>query len=514
MIFSFPAIALRKIKFSLTFKKMESMKNKIFRCAAQQTRMTAFFLMIGLIGCQSQFETVQIEATETAVTALPHEHDATTCGPDASLTQHQTESPRLIQTITTRAAFLVDSTHKVSESISASTEQKRLGIQFPFTDLIPVGFYLPQGQSVQLRVTKLAGTRVPKLVIGTPSRNYTVADPYGSKLGTVPLLEGLNTVVNPEGVGGMLYLQYTDAVPSSESRVKFLSGMKPAPFYVLGKTTHDQWLTMLATLNDVPEAQLVSNRMIVTSALATAILYQGEDQNMVLNELDRVIAIESAFSGLDNSAPQHAPITKRLFATEHQNPEYYLYAFHGRTAYKTSAMNALLTVNTLRQNGWGVWHEVGHVVQQMWRWDAVREVTNNMQSLEMERENGISSRLSRENQWAKMETYFALPNETRNFNVTTPNVFVRLCMFQQLTLAFGEGFVHAQHKAYRVEKPVLADDAAKMRWFMLNSCKTSGRNLTAFFKKWGMPVPQSVYDEIQALNLPQPTLDITTLRDL
>jgi hypothetical protein len=82
-----------------------------------------------------------------------------------------------------------------------------------------------------------------------------------------------------------------------------------------------------------------------------------------------------------------------------------------------------------------------------------------------------------------------------------------------LYLAFGESFYINQHKAYRMEKPTLADDTAKMRWFMLNACKTSGKNLGGFFKKWGLKVPQTVYDEITALNLPAPATDLTLLTD-
>jgi hypothetical protein len=86
-------------------------------------------------------------------------------------------------------------------------------------------------------------------------------------------------------------------------------------------------------------------------------------------------------------------------------------------------------------------------------------------------------------------------------------------MFRQLSLAFGDDFYRNLHKAARKDKISLSGDQEKMRYFMLKACSVSGKNLSNFFKQWGLPVPQSVYDEITALNLPAPVVDPSTLRE-
>ncbi|MNY53413.1 hypothetical protein D3C86_1891670 [compost metagenome] len=59
----------------------------------------------------------------------------------------------------------------------------------------------------------------------------------------------------------------------------------------------------------------------------------------------------------------------------------------------------------------------------------------------------------------------------------------------------------------------MANDEEEKRLFMINASKLSNTNLVSFFKAWGFTVNASVYDEINALNLPEPATDLTTLRD-
>jgi hypothetical protein len=85
-------------------------------------------------------------------------------------------------------------------------------------------------------------------------------------------------------------------------------------------------------------------------------------------------------------------------------------------------------------------------------------------------------------------------------------------MFHQLWLAYGDSFYQQLHKQTREENPSLNDDAAKIRYFMLKACQISGRDLTAFFKKWGLQA-DTVYAEIAALQLRPPTTNPSTLTD-
>jgi len=109
--------------------------------------------------------------------------------------------------------------------------------------------------------------------------------------------------------------------------------------------------------------------------------------------------------------------------------------------------------------------------------------------------------------------YLAGSNANKNFNADSVDVFLRLYMFHQLWLAYGDSFYQQLHKQTREEKPDFNhEDAAAMQYFMLKACQISGKDLTGFFKKWGLK-NDSAYAAIRALNLPTPVQDPSVLTD-
>lgn len=429
------------------------------------------------------------------------------CKKSSPVTNQEEEKPKPVveQPNTARA----DSLLTVGETFSGTAEASRLGQSFPASDFTPAGFYLPPNVALKVNVEQVSGAKLPILLVGTYSRYTNKWNPQ-----EVQLKAGENTVTDP--LGGLLYLRFTASSPGgSSAKVRFVSGMQPVPFYQLGKTTHTDWMQALKDLKDAPDVQLVSNRTIMVASRANAIAYQVEDQDALLRLADRVINIEDSISGLDGTAPSENVNVHKYLMTETDNSDYYMVATWYRTAYYQNTLAAVLTVNGLGKDGWGPWHELGHMHQQgAWTWGALGEVTVNVYSLAVERKLGITpSRLKKDNVWPKVDAYFAKPDAERDFNAGGTDVWVRLCMFHQLWMAYGDGFYHRLHKAARAEKPSLAGDAAKMKWFMLKACSISGHDLTAFFRKWGLKPDESAYTAITALNLPAPATEPSTLRE-
>lgn len=164
-------------------------------------------------------------------------------------------------------------------------------------------------------------------------------------------------------------------------------------------------------------------------------------------------------------------------------------------------------------NGWGLWHEVGHTYQQKaWTWGNMTETTVNVYSLAVERGFRLpASRITINNSWPKLDTYFQKPIADRNYNAGDNDL--KLIMFYQLGLAFGDNLYINLSRLTREERPVVSTDEEKMRYFMISACKITQKDLSDFFRKWGFMVDESIYTEIQNLQLPTPTVDITTLRD-
>ncbi|WP_439506712.1 M60 family metallopeptidase [Sediminibacterium sp.] len=405
-----------------------------------------------------------------------------------------------------------DSTVEINETVSGTKEAERLAQNFRASDFSTTGFYLPAFTPMEIEVTQINGNRLPTLLVGTYSRYQSKWDPTSHTLNN-----GINTITDASG--GIIYLRFNNDNPSSKVKVKFIRGMKPIPYFQLGKTLQADWVKMIDNITDVPDVQLVGKKTIITFSLANAKVYKNDDQEALIRKADRVIAIEDSISGLIGTDPIDQPNVHKYLMTESDHPGYFMAATFYRTWYgsTTGGVPSILKADNLT---WGPWHELGHMHQQgAWTWSELTEVTVNIYSIAVEKAFGITpTRLTSQNEWNNTATYLASAEGVRNYNASSTSVWVRLCMFQQLKLAFGENFYQELHRQARREtiKPTTTD--AKMRWFMLKACSISGKNLSIFFKKWGMNLSSQsatdgVHTDIASLGLPAPTQDLTLLKD-
>ncbi len=406
-----------------------------------------------------------------------------------------------------------DTIQTFQEKPSGHREARRLGQSNPASDFTTTGLFLPANTDLTVYVEQLEpGSGIPTLLVGSYSRYEARWDPRA-----VSLTTGLQTITG-DALGGLLFIRYNandNSAVSGRIRIEFRQGHKPVPHYVLGKTSNAQWQTMLDNWTAAPDVLLENATNIIVSSRAKALAYRSEDQQQLLQLLEQVSEAEYAISGIDNSSAQHARNTHKIIMTETDMDNTYMAATWYRTWYHTDVMHTILTVNGIRNDGWGPWHELGHMHQQgAWTWEGLGEVTVNIYSLAAERKMGSpTSRLTRDGAWNAAMEYLAIPYADKSFNAASTDVFVRLAMFQQLWLGFGDSFYQRLHKETREEQVSFSTTEQKMRYFMLKACTISGKNLTEFFRKWGLKVNESVYLEIAALGLPAPSEDLTTKTD-
>lgn len=405
-----------------------------------------------------------------------------------------------------------DSILIVNETVSGTKEATRLAQNMPASDFYTTGFYLAPSTVMTIEVTAEIGTRLPTLLVGTYSRYQANWNPTSHTL-----TAGINSIT--DAIGGIIYIRFHNDNPTDRVKLKFVSGMRPIPYYQLGRTTQADWVKMVDNINNVPDVQLVGKKTIITFSLANARTYKNESQEALIKKADRVIAIEDSISGLFGNDLLDQPNVHKYLMTETDHPGYFMAATFYRTFYSsiTGGIPAILKADNF---SWGPWHELGHMHQQgSWTWSELGEVTVNIYSIAVEKALGIiPTRLTSQNEWNNTITYLARPESERNFNGSNASVWTRLCMFQQLKLAFSDSFYHELHSQARREtiRPTTTD--TRMRWFMLKACSISGKNLTSFFQKWGMKLSNqtatdAVFIEIAALGLPNPSQDLTLLSD-
>ncbi|WP_346086894.1 M60 family metallopeptidase [Sphingobacterium ginsenosidimutans] len=409
------------------------------------------------------------------------------------------------------ALAIADSVQIFKITPSASTEVDRLQFRANHNDMQATGFYVAPNSTITLNVKINTGTTVARLAIGTPFRDNIrpVRQYFNLQAGT--------QTFTADQYGGLVYVIYTANNYSTpgEIEVTFGDGFIPVPYFQKGKTTHAQWLVTLDSLkNSAPDVMFSSDRTIMVANMDEALLYQNEDQQLIVDRLDSIIGFSNYISGLSGTSGVHAiPYNKHLITVRDSSAGGYMAA--GISIYFTESLSyRMLQPKYLSNtNGWGIWHEVGHTYQQKaWTWGNLTETTVNVYSLASERGFGIPvSRITANNSWPKLDTYFQKNIADRNFNAGDNDL--KMIMFHQLWLAFGDNLYINLSRSTRENRPTVSTDAEKMRYFMLSACQITQKDLSDFFRKWGFKVDESVYTEIANLSLTAPAQDITLLRD-
>jgi hypothetical protein len=388
-------------------------------------------------------------------------------------------------------------------SIAATSARLMQSLQM--ADFNPVGLSAKAGEPLVVNVEQVSGTDLPKLIVGTYDRQSVV---------TYDLVAGLNTITNANG--GDLYIKYSadNPVRQNKVRVSFQSGYEQMPLYVLGSTTHQQWLDQLEGDSVSANVTLIANRVFIVVSKDKAVQYKDANQDTLLTYMDEIMRSEDLISGLDNSSPVHAPAYENklmLLEKASGNPDA---TSLGRVRIPTGSIRWILDPTYISdgEGGWGIFHEIGHHHQQYpWSWSACTEVTVNIYSMAAKRFFHPGSMGMASSDWDQTMVYLEDTASAKSYNNSAN--YVKLGLWNQMGMAFGDSFYHAMHKRTREERIVPSGDAAEIRLLMLYASEISGRDLSHFFRKWNLPVAESVYGEIAALGLPQPDTDPSELRE-
>ena len=403
-----------------------------------------------------------------------------------------------------------------TEQEDPEKERDRLGFEhWLWADFEPTGFYVPANSKFSLTVDQIQGSQLPSLLIGT----YYLNETYTSEPTIVQLNAGKNTL-NSGAKGGILWIRYGNMNPtSSKVRITFNSGHQKVPTFIKGMTTQTDWKAQLSNYR-TPDVLLVGDRVMQVYRRSYAQRIASQDNNNVLQLADQIWDWENQLMGLDNSSPQHRNHTNNrvLMVQDADDTPYGAYAYLYGMAYGPTTLAGAFTPE-ITSDGWGTWHEMGHLHQQyIWTWSTLDEVTNNIYALHVERKLGISpSNLKVYNRYEPAFEFINNTSSKKDFNTMTGSYddhFTRLVLFQQLYLAFGEEFFIEVNKRGRLEpRNTAMTDKEKMSWFMKTACQVTGRNLTTFFRKWGFRVNESVYATIAGYGYPNPTVEPSTLSE-
>jgi len=369
---------------------------------------------------------------------------------------------------------------------------------------LPTGVYKLPDKPLVITVGPTDQRTMPQVVISDPILAHYLD---GNKEG-IPLKEGRNVI--PLSQGGVVHL-INESDPTEQPPVVTIEGGVPFTYFVLGEHTLEDWHQMLERYKEVPAIELVGKRVLITASYDTA--KDIDDPVLLLQYIDEAIDVQNRVSGLDENDPdpRHRPSQYRQHMRENNSPGTYMYMFYNHTGYNSQAMKTILNTQQFTQNGWGPWHEFGHTYQQNpWKWNGVGEVTVNIYSLNVQTHFGNRTRLEQERYYDRAFAYFTQPE--RDYT-QLDDLFLKLVMFWQLQLAFGEDFYPTLHRVYR-EMPwyqLPTTDHDKIQTFIVTSSHVAGYNLTPFYERWGLWPTEATKEKIA--HLPELTRPIWLLTD-
>ncbi|MGH0457791.1 putative mucin/carbohydrate-binding domain-containing protein [Bacillus paranthracis] len=368
-------------------------------------------------------------------------------------------------------------------------ERDRLKVDWELAANEPTGIYAKPNEEMKI---KIKGDKSIKAFIGTHA--YDEEDPK-----EFDLTPGENVISSP--VGGILY--FYNPNNQGDITAEVTNGGSHFPLFILGKHTKKDWDEMLKKYENPYAVELRGERSLITSSYDAVQDYmKNTDPTELLKLHDQIIRIENKISGLSEESVGVAKAPKHYVQfVENRYPEEgdWMNAYYYRTSYVKNAMKYVLDSKELKTDGWGPWHEVGHLHQQApWEWEDLGEVTVNIYSLAVQTKFGHQTRLEEEERYKAAFAYLGQTDAQEKMNE-----FEKLVMFWQLHLAYGDQFYPKLHQMYRMlqntEMP--KSDEEKKQLFIYMTSKLAGQNLTPFFEKWGLTPKDDTRDKIEKLNL-------------
>ncbi|WHY31506.1 M60 family metallopeptidase [Bacillus wiedmannii] len=370
-----------------------------------------------------------------------------------------------------------------------------------FSPYEPTGLYAKPNEQITINVE---GNQNIQAYIGTYS--YDASWREDSKIKSFTLKPGINTIQSPNG--GMIY--FYNKQQGGTIRTTVTTGGTTTPLFELGKHTKQDLINMLDQYPNAYAVELKGERVLITASPARVkkyLLGSNTDPVQLLKKMDEATRIQDKVAGLSEEQVDKHYIH---YVEENHSPDYYMYATSYRTAYVGDAIQYVLDINKFIKDGWGPWHEAGHLRQQSpWKFYEMTEVQNNIYSLAVEKAftSNQPFRLQQEGAYTKAFQY--LEQSNKNYDEIS-DAFVKLVMLWQLQLAYGEDFYPKLHQLYRdmLSNELPQTDENKKQLFMISASKVAKQNLIPFFEKWGLRPNNDTIQKVNALGYPILTAEI------
>lgn len=259
-------------------------------------------------------------------------------------------------------------------------------------------------------------------------------------------------------------------------------------------------------------AELISKKVILT--VPSQYLKDVKDPKKLMETWDQIVDLENKLAGLNpgQAFPHRAPQEPWRYVADIQISWGYMYAGYPIMLYDDPCIKDLLSVQGLKTNGWGFYHELGHNQQQSkWTPEALVEVSCNIFSLYIQEFYGNPSALLDDNADTGQSSFkdaiqfVTSDRQDKNFmDESQVHIFTRLVMFWQLKETYGWNVYPELFKSMRnlpLDSDIEPSEQEKLELMVKQLCKITGDDLTPFFEHWGIKLSPATKAYLQSLSL-------------
>ncbi|MCG3129008.1 MAG: hypothetical protein CHACPFDD_03904 [Phycisphaerae bacterium] len=357
------------------------------------------------------------------------------------------------------------------------------------------GLYAAPGEAISVGIPADAVGRGLEVRIGAHSDSLWHHDAW-KRVPAITLQRRLSeqTTRVASAFGGLIYIDVPGKCAPGVVDVSISSALE-APFFVLGRTTLDEWRQVRTRA--APWAELASDKLIIT--LPSSAVRALERPDEVMQFWDEICDAHATLATipLKRARPER-------FVTDAQISAGYMHSGYPIMTH-LDVVNTLVDVDRLRHGDglWGFVHELGHNHQSGdWTFAGTGEVTCNLFSLHAIDTVCRPPPANRGHDGVdKPGDVAAYLREGARFERWQGDPFLALQMYVQLERAFGwETYkrLFAEYRALRANERPRDDDAKRDQW-MTRFSRACGHNLGPFFEAWGVPVSAAAREAVAGL---------------
>ena len=415
--------------------------------------------------------------------------------------------PRLRLGIETRILKLASGTDIKAHPAAAAFpgivagDAKRVSQEMTIDPSVPgwqsTGLYASAGDKISVHLPEALAGQGYSLRIGCHTDSLYHLDKWMRApeiTRAIPLKQALTETAS--GFGGLIYIVVPDKAYGTVPFTATISGGVPAPLFVLGKTTDEQWKTEISK-RPAPWAEFACKGVVLCCPAEAARTVKNPTQLMTYWQ--KVIDVQDELSN----------VTKERKRPERIVADVQISAGYMHSGYPimvpVSAAMEMVSFNRLKWPGWGFYHEIGHNHQKgAWTFEGTGEVTNNVFALYcFEAALGKPKIIGHTavTEEAQKEHWLKHKKEGAPFAAWKKDPFRALTTYIQLIDGFGWDAVKKYFDSYNDSSfgPLPATDDEKRDQFMVRYSKITNKNLGPFFDAWGIPVSSGAKESISKL---------------